>query len=1526
MAAKNIDPLADGIDAVSIGGGAQDWNFSCGVCHVGGGQMEYDRNRNPVTASSPAGDYFQFQYASVANPDPGGDPLDLWDANNDGTANDTTGISAGIMVTADKKAETDCMMCHSGRIKVGNVMYKTMGCNADGVFDPTDPTASSDDFGPMNDKNCDGVQDNPMFDMVSAKTVTSLDAVPGQDDALGQYDMYNRNHALKRARLDLAASMGLGALGVGSDGVSPAGLSLVTADGTTAAGLEGINWGTDAPVIVATDLKGTPDPQNCTICHSRDDDTLGLPGMIQMKTGFGNYIAFDAPGNFDSSKDGSVSDNWDFELGCKPGMGKRATSVGEGPHQKWGISGVADMFGLYQFNTSTDGNPNAAGVMPGQYITGDELMMPNPMYDSSLQPGDEGYMPPEYEFVPSGIQPTKDIPDGDVHNLADVTLGGETRKMACNDCHFMFGKDGAADLTRGYISDGTDGFDAGSYVSDAGTFRKVNYPATEIHSMDHQFATGNSSPDTNGMDYLDETVSCESCHTTLTHPKLDTTLNADGIAGGLTPPVPLHNGMPQLHLDRIGCVTCHIPEVYAAPGKKKYRDWSVGFFKNNYYRNMLDWNYDLVTGGYRPTQPSHAWMTQNGETKIYPFFPSHDPMWIDHVHDSQTELGSELGSQTTCGDTQIRCADTQACIDYTDADGNSLALEDQVCVGVDPVAVSVADHSQMKNRVMSRAGEYMEDAYIAGDHDNYIRRNEGYVAPLFDGFSLADSQVIDTKADLDYMIETAFANIEEGENAGYLQMYQKNFDLTHGVVPAEWALGGSERGGCVSCHSSAKPMMVDMDNGVAENNYMVPNPSYSPLSYGFFEGRNQPHYYAGQKMQTDPNKAWMMGLGIGGVDYAKNWFSAFAEYDCTAMCATDATQQVMIAKMGGVVDGACVDSVCQGGLANGQACTDNAQCVGSEGDFDALKEADGRFFNPMTGAVLDMNAACDTSATMFQTIGQCVSMMQSGFDTILGLPDGSAAMMGMNDGISGLQGFVVKEGHQMGTVGCNPMGGTIGSPVLQGMGGNVNKCMPDYTDAAVASDADVRINATMAATAMMVDMGMAADTTVAEGMLIGMTTQMGTCSVTTTTSCVDDVDCPATETCVGYVAGDAANGAIGYIMSEVNGTCGVDEVLGTCDAGTVTDCTADTDCTDGGVCVGYEAAIADVCDGGFRDGKNCLTSADCSGAETDPVEVARNPMGRINSRDQVRKAYKLDLMQSSGGNAGMPLDTDHLRIKWPMGGTQNPSNPTHENKWDQAQICIDPQNSPNPFDPIEVPCVEGGLIQTVVKANQYLGYAEQNLALLMSPQQAGETSTDFVVAANFSGLPSSDVNYTATFATESTDQNGKTTVLSACYANVMPAEGDNVTPITKVDKTCTYDWDFGTGILQGGSTDVYQVVSFAAAGDYTATLTMCMEDDALTAEDESTICDTQQVTVTVGEVEVPDFSGTIAVNDLGDGTCTVQASAIGNAAKAYIYWGDRTNSAVTPAELTAGVTDTCGAVVRVKVYDADHNVTNLTFN
>ncbi|MEN8258821.1 MAG: hypothetical protein ABFS09_13250, partial [Thermodesulfobacteriota bacterium] len=87
------------------------------------------------------------------------------------------------------------------------------------------------------------------------------------------------------------------------------------------------------------------------------------------------------------------------------------------------------------------------------------------------------------------------------------------------------------------------------------------------------------------------------------------------------------------------------------------------------------------------------------------------------------------------------------------------------------------------------------------------------------------------------------------------------------------------------------------------------------------------------------------------------------------------------------------------------------------------------------------DATCgDPMGMGWSTLGDCVDFMANTFDAGMGFPAGTAAMMGMNDGIAGLQGFTVRETVSGATLNCNPFAGAASMSPFPGY--SVNNCMP----------------------------------------------------------------------------------------------------------------------------------------------------------------------------------------------------------------------------------------------------------------------------------------------------------------------------------------------------------------------------------------------------------------------------------------------------------------------------------------------------
>ena len=97
---------------------------SCGVCHVGGGQLEYDRNMQPYSASSPAGDRYTWEIVHMnGNTVVAGALVDIQAGQN-------TAPQLGQQLNGSANvAEADCMMCHNKEIRSNAAYYKnTMSC------------------------------------------------------------------------------------------------------------------------------------------------------------------------------------------------------------------------------------------------------------------------------------------------------------------------------------------------------------------------------------------------------------------------------------------------------------------------------------------------------------------------------------------------------------------------------------------------------------------------------------------------------------------------------------------------------------------------------------------------------------------------------------------------------------------------------------------------------------------------------------------------------------------------------------------------------------------------------------------------------------------------------------------------------------------------------------------------------------------------------------------------------------------------------------------------------------------------------------------------------------------------------------------------------------------------------------------------------------------------------------------------------------------------------------------------------
>lgn len=198
---------------------------------------------------------------------------------------------------------------------------------------------------------------------------------------------------------------------------------------------------------------------------------------------------------------------------------------------------------------------------------------------------------------------------------ADGTLSPhivrEPRNETCLQCHAKPGwkKRGAnfRDRTDVHLAAGlkcVDCHPAGS---------KANDP--RIHGEEvHQFAKGDD-PGGHVRDDLDNTVrDCDSCHTT----------------GEYGAPIAKHPGLPPLHIERIACQTCHIPQRFVKAAQLQASDVfnpgakipTKGKHLWTFYGPAMEyWNHygDLEMMGYddKPTDPYRPVLARY-DGKIYP--------------------------------------------------------------------------------------------------------------------------------------------------------------------------------------------------------------------------------------------------------------------------------------------------------------------------------------------------------------------------------------------------------------------------------------------------------------------------------------------------------------------------------------------------------------------------------------------------------------------------------------------------------------------------------------------------------------------------------------------------------------------------------------------------------------------------------------------------------------------------------------------------------------------------------------------
>ena len=306
MAVKDIVVDDGGLDTLSaalkrqIEMSPSNFAKSCGVCHVGGGQLEYDRDMQLYGQAGDGneGDRYTWRPTRIE----GGSVIS-------GSMVEVS-TNPGNELYQDNNSEVDCALCHMKTLKVAAAWYKSIGCG------------SGNPVGPSDNPTCD--PGDPRF----SYTAGSI------------YDSYNRNAAVSVGFFKQAASAGIGAsinLSTGAISGNPA-------------------------TIPGTSIAGVPNSANCAQCHARNEgDNIGLPGEAQqnggMIAGYGNFFRITQAGEaFDLDKidgngtcvDCTNASKWN-EFGCKTGMGKRSQKTGQGSSDRFGpgLCLMCDMLGKW---------------------------------------------------------------------------------------------------------------------------------------------------------------------------------------------------------------------------------------------------------------------------------------------------------------------------------------------------------------------------------------------------------------------------------------------------------------------------------------------------------------------------------------------------------------------------------------------------------------------------------------------------------------------------------------------------------------------------------------------------------------------------------------------------------------------------------------------------------------------------------------------------------------------------------------------------------------------------------------------------------------------------------------------------------------------------------------------------------------------------------------------------------------------------------------------------------------------------
>ena len=315
--------------------------------------------------------------------------------------------------------------------------------------------------------------------------------------------------------------------------------------------------------------------------------------------------------------------------------------------------------------------------------------------------------------------------------------------FTCSDCHYTIGEP---------MDPATLHYGATHIPALLDENGNVVQPAVDVLKIDHQFAKGNDKPDGKNMDQLDNTVTCESCHITGSHPGIakDSNgypiYNANGnfdltLSNGSTVEVPVpfsaHAGFPAFHFNQIDCRTCHIPRTNFIK-KQLAADYLVGPYRMGARGQFI---VDKVNGiNYKPL---HMWIPKSHEAsapkKLVPIATEAVFVWVD---------GDKL------------------------------------------------------HPTFQRLGKMAAEAYRSsiGDSDNdgvydwTLNRPQGGDTAI----------IVNTQSEINGMISQLQSL---GVADPRIQIYVNTFTISHNIAPKDsgMILGDPDNGGCLMCHSSTDP-------------------------------------------------------------------------------------------------------------------------------------------------------------------------------------------------------------------------------------------------------------------------------------------------------------------------------------------------------------------------------------------------------------------------------------------------------------------------------------------------------------------------------------------------------------------------------------------------------------------------------------------------------------------------------------------------------------------------------------------------